>query len=320
MMRQTGAALLAAMLTVALVATLAVGTLWQQWRGVEVESAERLRMQSRWVLIGALDWARQILREDARQSAADSFSEPWAVPLREARLSTFLSADQDNAPPTDDSQELFLSGDIIDLQSRLNVTNLIQAGKIDQNSFSAFSRLFRVLGLPQTALTQMMNGLRLVHDTSAAAQAGTAVPLPPRDLDQLAWLGLSPLVIERLRPYVTLLPVPTPVNLNTAPAEVIYAVVNNFELADARRFVSGRNLQPLNTLADAETLGRIGGAKLRTTQLSVATRFFEVRTSLRRNQSTVQEIAVLQRDGLVVKTLSRRRDSTLLPVPQPQAS
>ncbi|HON31633.1 MAG TPA: general secretion pathway protein GspK, partial [Ottowia sp.] len=35
-----------AMLTVALVATLAAGALWRQWRGVEVEGAERARAQS----------------------------------------------------------------------------------------------------------------------------------------------------------------------------------------------------------------------------------------------------------------------------------
>ena len=37
--RQSGAALLAAMLTVTLVATFAAGAVWQQFRSFEVESA-----------------------------------------------------------------------------------------------------------------------------------------------------------------------------------------------------------------------------------------------------------------------------------------
>ena len=41
--RQNGAAILMAMLTVALVATLASAALWQQWRQVEIEIAERGR-------------------------------------------------------------------------------------------------------------------------------------------------------------------------------------------------------------------------------------------------------------------------------------
>ena len=74
--RHLGAALLTAMLTVALVASMAAAALWQQWRGVEVEMAERTRTQSLWVLTGALDWARLILREDARAGGADHLGEP----------------------------------------------------------------------------------------------------------------------------------------------------------------------------------------------------------------------------------------------------
>ena len=88
-----GAALLVAMVLLTVVATLASGMVWQQWKGVEVESAERSRVQTTWVLQGALDWARLILREDARSGRATSLNEPWATPLAEARLSTFLAAD-----------------------------------------------------------------------------------------------------------------------------------------------------------------------------------------------------------------------------------
>ena len=61
---QRGAALLLAMTLLALVASLAAGMVWQQWRAVQVESAERGRMQSVWILAGALDWSILILRED----------------------------------------------------------------------------------------------------------------------------------------------------------------------------------------------------------------------------------------------------------------
>ena len=83
--RQFGAALLTAMLTVTLVATFAAAALWQQWRSAEVEAAERGRTQAAWVLVGALDWSRLILREDARAAGsggvgADYLAEPWASP------------------------------------------------------------------------------------------------------------------------------------------------------------------------------------------------------------------------------------------------
>lgn len=127
---QCGAALLLAMLTVTLVATLASAAQWQQWRHVEVEQAERDRLQSGWILTGALDWTRLILREDARTNqntgAADHLAEPWAIGLQEARLSSFLAADKNTDPPP--ALDAFLSGDIQDQQSRLNLTNLVNEG------------------------------------------------------------------------------------------------------------------------------------------------------------------------------------------------
>lgn len=50
-----GAALLVAMVLLSVVATLAAGMVWQQWRAVQVETAERSRHQSGWMLLGALD-------------------------------------------------------------------------------------------------------------------------------------------------------------------------------------------------------------------------------------------------------------------------
>ena len=310
---QSGAAILTAMLTVVLVATLATTVLWQQWRGVEVEAAERSRTQSAWVLTGALDWARLILREDGRQGGADHLAEPWAVPLIDARLSTFLAADRSDSQAAADTQEAFLSGQIVDMQSRLNVTNLVQDGKIHEPSRLAFARLFALLNLPASELAAMAENLRLAQDSGAdnkskpTASVAAGVPLWPQDPDQLAWVGLSAPTIAALRPYITLLPVPTPVNLNTASAEVIYACVEAYELADAHRLVRARNATHLASLMDAGKAGAKGGMAFHQAQHSVASRFFEVFGKLRVEQTTVQEHSVVQRDGLEVKTLSRQR-------------
>ena len=102
---QQGAALLMAMLTVALVATLAAAGVWLQWRSIEVEAAERQRGQAHWLLLGALDWSRIILREDARaggENGQDHLAEPWAVPLQEARLSTFVSSNAEGVSRDDE--------------------------------------------------------------------------------------------------------------------------------------------------------------------------------------------------------------------------
>ena len=306
---QAGAALLTAMLTVALVASLAAGALWQQWRSVEVEAAERARVQSLWLLTGALDWARLILREDARSGGADYLSEPWAVPLEEARLSTFLAADKKSDPDDEASaSQTFLSGLITDLQSRLNVTNLVESdGKVSEPSLKAFAKLFELLGLPPGELQVLVENLRLALDTSPENAASQQAPLLPQRIEQLVWLGLSPPSLAVLRPYITLLPVRTPVNLNTASATVLSACIPSLEMGQAQRLVNTRQANHFKTLADVSAQLGQTAVPLDESQHSVNSRFFEVQGRLRLDQAVVEEHSVVQRDGPEVKTLWRDR-------------
>jgi general secretion pathway protein K len=314
---QRGAALLMAMLTVTLVATFAAAAMWQQWRGVEVEQAERDRVQSAWILTGALDWARLILREDAKGGGPDYLSEPWAVPLEEARLSTFLAAEKGVAAAGEDTLDAFLSGQIVDLQSLLNVNNLVDRGKVSETGLRSFGRLFALLGLPPAQLAAFAENLRFASDSSAANRSSPMAPLMPQRVEQLVWLGLSPETVAVLRPYVTVLAAPTatPVNLNTARAEVIYAAIDGISVADAQRLVAERDRSPLRSLADAaRVLGR-EVSTLGNDQVGIASSFFESRGRLRLGRTVVEERSVLQRGGNEVRAIQRERGVSEAPPP-----
>lgn len=304
--RQAGAAMLAAMLTVALVATFAAAAMWQQWRSVEVEAAERSRVQSAWILTGALDWARVILREDARAGGADHLAEPWAVPLEEARLSTFLAADRNNTSDND-GDNTFLSGQIIDLQSLLNVTNLVEAGRISEPGLRSFMRLFDLLGLPQSQLTRMAENLRFASDISTDNRSANQAPLMPQRVEQLVWLGLPVQTVAVLEPYVTVLPQRTAVNLNTASAEVMHAAVQGLSLADAQRMVGERERSHFRNMSDAARAIGAPDTIFTDGTAAVASRYFEVRGRLRMGDVEVEERSVVQRDGLDVRALQRER-------------
>lgn len=317
-----GAALLAAMLTVSLVAMLAAGAAWQQWRTVEVESTERQHAQAQWLLLGALDWARIILREDARSGNADAptdhLAEPWAIPLQEARLSTFLEANSNSSAVNKSvtkgnstisntfsedalTQEAYLSGQIIDLQARMNVSNLLQGNQIDLKSLQAFERLFEALSLPTAQLNTLAQGL------VAAQQQKDGAPLMPQRVSQLTWLGLTPQTLNSLAPYITVLPTRTPVNLNTAPPVVMYASVAGLSLADAKRLSDQRAQNPWSGLdAFQKAAGKpvsVDGTH------SVNSRFFEVVGRLRMPATSLVERSVVQRDQVDVKVLWRESGS-----------
>ena len=309
--RQGGAALLAAMLTVTLVATFAATALWQQWRSVEVEAAERTRIQSAWILIGALDWSRLILIEDSRAGGADHLAEPWAVPLEEARLSTFLAADR-NVTQIDDvggGEEAFLSGQIIDLQSRLNLANLVSGDTVNEAALAQFERLFAQLGLPPAELTALVQALR---QAQAPGSENTDAPLMPQSPSQLAWLGLAPRTLALLAPHITLLPERKPVNLNTAGAEVLMATLRGLDRAGADRIMAVRQMQPFRSVDDVKKL--LGEQiEVSGSEHGVASSYFEVHGRLRMGPTVVQERSLVRRMGLEATTVWRERTGARVP-------
>jgi general secretion pathway protein K len=311
MRRQRGAALLVAMLVVTLVATFSAAALWQQWRAVEVEAAERSRMQAGWILTGALDWARLIIREDSRSpnGSVDHLAEPWAVPLQEARLSTFLAAD---ASGTDTSvqDDVFLSGFITDQQGLLNLANLVGSGTTLESGLRSFRRLFGLLGLPASQVDTLSENLRFANDISTDNPSAGQAPIAPQRIEDAVWLGIPQSTVTAILPYVTLLPSPsngrTLINLNTASAEVIFAAVDGMTLADAQQLVARRAQTPFRTVGEATQMfpqyaGAISAAA------NVNTQFFEVRARLRIERLVVEERSLLKRDGLNVTTIWRER-------------
>jgi len=313
--RQQGAALLTAMIIVTLISSIAAAMVWRQYRAVQIEAAERARAQASWVLFGSLNWARLILREDARantNSDVDHLGEVWAVPLAEARLSTFLALDTSN---TDAGPEAFLSGSIADAQARYNLHNLVDGVKVSALEQRTLTRLCETAGVAQGTALQLISFLRAAFPSttttsdSSSTNSTSTVPLKPHTLDQLTWLGISTTTIERLRPYVTLLPKTTPVNLNTASREVIAALFDNMDLASAERLVQVRKASPLTTIQAAKDY-LPSTAEISSERVSVSSTYFYVRGKLRLDERTLEERSLIRRDSLDMVVVSRQRLST----------
>jgi general secretion pathway protein K len=316
-----GAALISAMITVTLVAALASAALWQQWRQVDIESAERSRAQTAWLLTGALDFSRLILRED--KGPADHLAEPWALGLQESKLSSFLAQDKQ---VREGDPEVFLSGAITDAQSRLNVRNLIDNGQASPNGRASFAKLFTLLGLPLNELSTLQQQVLRAQQASAPASNSPAptgaiganstpdnnAPLMPQQTAQLVWLGLSARTVEQLTPYVCVLPEATPLNLNTAGPEVIYASLPGLDLAAAQQFVRQRaNKPPLETLeAATKALGLVEAPK----GLDFKSKYFFIRGRMRLEDTVQEDHLLVERNGPKVSILWRERAVRHLPL------
>lgn len=317
-LRHRGAALLTALLLVTLVTSLAAAMIWRQYRAVQIESADRARAQSAWILQGALDWARLILREDARanqREPVDHLGEVWAVPLAEARLSTFLAAGPEGKPGTGDDDaggpEAFLSGQLSDAQALYNLRNLTVGEQLPLAELRTLQRLCDSAGVPsntaQTLAKQLRAAAGLIEDKRQA-------PLMPQTVDELVWLGLTPDVVKRLKPFVTLLPQRTAVNVNTAPREVIAALFEGMDLGSAERIVRDRVNQPLKSQDDIKRYLPQGVAT-DDSRAAVASAYFFITGTLRLDERVLQERSLVWRNGLEMRVVARERVNLMLQAP-----
>ena len=298
---QRGAALLTAMIIVTLVVTLAASMVWQQWRAVQVEVAERARAQSAWILWGALDWARLILREDARNGRPTWLGEPMFTQLAEARLSTFLAVDKDN---TDDAPEAFLSGSISDAQARYNIRNLVRESSVQPDELEALKELCVSAGVdPGVASTiaTALNAALVINANNTSIDA----PLLPQTLDQLTWFGIDTGTVQRLAPYIVFLPVRTPVNANTASREVLAAAIKGLDLASAERIVQMRQRAAFKTPQELEAVLPRAAQPLNQQQVAITSSFFEVHGRLRLADRVLDRVSLVERRGLDIIVLQR---------------
>jgi general secretion pathway protein K len=263
---QRGAAVIIAMLVLALAAAAAAAMLERQDLDARALQSERDYEQARWMLRGGMHWARSILAEDARFGASDHRRELWASGL----------------PPTD-VQLGSLAGEIRDEQALFNLNNLVRGGKPDPVQLAALRRLLATIGLEP--------GLA----DAIAARIDPKRPLADiRELAGMAGFGADALL--RLRRVTTTLPRPTPVNVNTAPAEVLVALVEGLALPEAqalaRRLATEpvRNREEFHARLRPELKPNIG-------DVAVSSQFFVVYGRAKVGGADLRMEALLQRAG-----------------------
>ena len=281
---ERGAAVVMAMLVVAITATLVTGVFWRQSVIMRQAENELSYAQAKWLIRGAIDWAGVILREDARTSSVDHLGEPWAVPLADTHLN-----------PDDGRDPVYLAGSIRDEQAKFNLRNLAGPEGVNARELAVLRRLLALVGAAE-GLADPVAKRVLAAVPGEGGRKQTALGLASID-DLLGLEGIGAAAIERLRPFVTVLPQPTPVNANTAPAEVLAARFENLALADARRLVASRDRAFFKDRTDV--LNRIDQLKLQAsdTEITVATRFFSVAGTVSYRRARLHTEALLRRDA-----------------------
>ncbi|MFO1412823.1 MAG: type II secretion system minor pseudopilin GspK [Burkholderiales bacterium] len=286
-----GAALVLAMLVAALAATVAVALAAGQQRWLADVGNRRDQVQAQSLALAGVQWARQILQDDARMGTIDFIGEPWSYPL----------------PPTPIANGS-IEGRIEDAQGRLNVNNLAQDGSAGEAERMRFAQLFAGKGIPGPLVEAIADWIDAdaqrrpngaedpdylqASPTSLAANA----PLV-RSAEVALVRGGNARVFTALAPDIAALPMGTLVNVNTASTDVLAAAIPGLTGDKLAAFVAERARKPFTTMAELrERMPRDVPLPPNTT-FAFGSSYFLVSVRSQQGDAVAQARALLHREG-----------------------
>lgn len=282
---ERGVALVTALVVVALVTTLAASISFGQQLWLRQAQNQRDRAQALAVEQGAIEWAAIILKRDGGNT--DHLGEDWAQPL----------------PPLP-AEGGVVQGTIRDAQGRFNLNSLRRNDLPSANDITVFRRLLSALGLDPgltDALIAWIDPPRPGGADDIEYLAGKppyrAANRPLESVEELRLVrGFDAEAVAKLRPYVTALREPTAINVNTAPAMVLSALLN-LPLSEAERLVQARDAKKggLGKDQDLADLLPQGMALPGQGLFGFQTEYFEVRIASQFGRVTRRTEALLRR-------------------------
>jgi general secretion pathway protein K len=339
--REDGAAIITALLVMALSAILVSGILWREQVQVRRIENQRLLGQAQWVARGALDWTRLVLHSEADTLPSVTYlGGLWSTPVARTRLSHFIGTMSDD----DGSQvgSTWLTGTVEDAQSRFNLRSLVSnpsPGVLEVNvtQLQAYQRLLQLVGVDGQLASKTALYVRagLSHSATRFENAGTSststqtqedganstdnaglqesdddaskvASLLMTDTDALLDIpGYTPAAVARLRPFITVLPNATAVNMNTASAEVLTAIVPEMTLAKAQAFVARRQTVFFRNMSDvslALQAADVDGVTLDSSLYDVNTSYFLIHGGVQHDRAEVDRTTLVWRDPLTHAT------------------
>jgi len=292
--RQRGVAVITALLLTTLAVTIVASLFWQQQVQVRSMENQRLHLQIQWILRGTLDWTKLILQQEAMtQPNYTSLKDVWAVPLANTRIDQYVDRERVQGETFDAN----LSGQIFDAQGRYNLANLAENGVPIPAQVQVFKQLLTLLRLDPslaTSMAQMVASSQVVPGQNNQASTAAKQIQPIELEDFLEVPGFNVETLDKLRKFAVVLPDRTDVNVNTAPAEVLAAVLNT-PLATAQNVITQRDQVAWNDLpkfvTEASTRWNVPAA----TGVTVKSEWFLVQSWLKLDRASLNTEVLVNR-------------------------
>ena len=289
MRRERGVAVVTAVLIVAVAASAAAMMMAQQSAMTDQALMVAARAQGDLYAQAGIDWARGVLLEDQRRGAVDSLDEAWARPIAGIPV-----------------ERAVVAGAIEDEQGKFNLNNLASGGGRRPEQERVFRQLLQLLGLPPELSDAVVDWIDVDADLagSGGAEDGYYLSLPRpyrtpnRDMVQVEELyrvrGFDARAVRRLRPFVTVLPARTAINVNTAP-DVVLAALLGVERDKAAALVAERGAKPFARAADFTERAAAMGVATVPVETDVKSAHFLVRVQVAQDEVRLATEALVRR-------------------------
>ena len=279
-----------AMLLAAFAAVVAATVLAQQQRWLRSVELRRDQVQAQTIAMAGVQWARQILDEDARTTRIDHLGEPWAFDLPPI--------------PLENGE---IRGSIVDAQARLNVNDLGETGNAATLAVARLGRLFAARRVDAATLDAIADWIDADSSTrphggedgwySAQAVPTLAANAPVLRVAEISGVrGLSPDALAPVLPFVVALPARTPVNVNTAPMEVLAAIFDQAPRDALAALLEARKARPFQSIGELRSRLPAGMLLASEDGLDVKSRFFLVSVEARQGRTVARARALVRRD------------------------
>jgi general secretion pathway protein K len=298
--KQRGVAVITALLLCTLAVSIVASLFWQQQVQVRSMENQRLHLQTKWILRGALDWARIVLAQDGRDNPNHTtLNAVWNTPLAETRLDQYIERERVEGEVFDAT----LSGRVIDASSRYNLRQLSDSQKVNKDQVGIYASLLRNLQI-DPALAKRTADAVAAAEPPPPVPAGSPTPAPPAKVpmqlrqveDLLVIQGYTQEIVAKLREFVIVLPGdPKPkLNLNTAPAEVLAAVVPGYSLSEGTALAVRRKQAYFLDMGNFK-LQLQGKQPIEEDKLDFKSDFFLVQSRIRLDRANLDSEALVER-------------------------
>lgn len=302
---ERGIALITVMLVLAVV-TVALVSMSSN-RQMDIRRTEnQLRSTQAWEYLYGLEaWAENQLRADFASNKNDALTDLWSKPLSLTLIPEGTS-----------------EADIVELQGRINLNNLLVDGKASDNDVQRLKRLLNNLDIKTELVDAMLDwidadmDIRYPHGAEDETYARLSPPYrsansPFSDVSELLRVqGMTQKDYEKLLPYVYVTEGYEPINVNTASAVVLRAMADNIKEDQAESIfrASGKPFEKVEEFLKDEAMAGVSVNKM---SLSVVSNHFLLsgHIDMGKNGLAFQSQLTRNKDGVVTVVRRLRRSS-----------